>query len=111
MRRSMLLVCLVTGLVAVAAWGQGAGAQSVERVRIADPARKAHGLPAGLLVELASPPQYNRQSVSGDSGRWTGPHYADRGNPGNAGFASVNWAVSFDQRQGDAQAVALANVQ
>jgi len=109
--RRTLLVCLITGLTAVAASGQIAGAQSVERVLIADSARQAHGLPAGLLVELASPTDYNRQSVSGDSGRWSGPRYEERGNPGNAGFASVNWRVSFEEQQGDAQAVALSHVE
>jgi hypothetical protein len=106
----MLLVALVTGLAALAAWGQVAGAQAVERIRIADTARKQHGLPAGLLVELSSPTAYNRQSVSGDSGRWTGPRYEEAGNPGNAGFASLDWTVSFDERQGDAEAIALANI-
>jgi hypothetical protein len=110
MRRRMLLVALVTGLAALVAWSQVAGAQAVERVRIADAARQQHGLPAGLVVELSSPSSYNRQSVSGDSGRWTGPRYEEQGNPGNAGFASLDWTVSFDERQGDAEAIALANV-
>ena len=39
-----------------------------------------------------------------------GPRYEERGNPGNAGLASLNWSVTFDQRQGDAEAVSLANV-
>jgi hypothetical protein len=110
MRRRLLLVALVTGLTALAAWGQVAGAQSVERVQIADAARQAHGLPVGLVVELSSPVDYNRQSVSGDSGRWTGPRYEERGNPANAGVASLDWRVSFDEREGDAEAVTLANV-
>jgi hypothetical protein len=106
----MLLVALVTGLAALAGWCQVAGAQAVERIPIADAARQLHGLPAGLLVELSSPASYNRQSVSGDSGRWTGPRYEERGNPSNANFASLDWTVSFDERQGDAEAIALANV-
>jgi hypothetical protein len=110
MRRRLLLVALVTGLAALATWGQVAGAQAVERIRIADAARQQHGLPAGLLVELSSPTAYNRQSVSGDSGRWTGPRYEEQGNPSNAGFASLDWSVSFDERQGDPEAVSLANV-
>jgi hypothetical protein len=110
MWRRLLLVALVTGLTALAAWGQVAGAQSVERIQIADAARQQHGLPAGLVVELSSPADYNRQSVSGDSGRWTGPRYEERGNPGNDGFASLNWKVSFDEREGDVEAVTLANV-
>jgi hypothetical protein len=110
MRRRLLLVALFTGLAALAAWGQVAGAQAVERIRIADTARQQHALPAGLLVELSSPAAYNRQSVSGDSGRWTGPRFEEPGNPANAGFASLDWTVSFDERQGDAEAIALANV-
>jgi len=110
MRRRLLLVALVTGLTALAVWGQVAGAQSVERVQIADAARQLHGLPVGLVVELSSPVDYNRQSVSGDSGRWTGPRYEERGNPANAGVASLDWRVTFDEREGDAEAVTLANV-
>ncbi len=63
-----------------------------------------------LVVELASPADYDRQSVSGDSGRWTGPRYEERGNPANAGFASLDWRVRFDEREGDAEAVTFANV-
>jgi hypothetical protein len=110
MRRRALLVGLITGLAALAACSQIAGAQAVERIRISDPARQAHQLPPALLVELASPGDYNRQSVSGDAGRWAGPRYEERGNPGNAGLASLDWRVSFDQRQGDAEAVSAANV-
>ena len=89
---------------------QFAGAQALERIRISDPARQEHQLPPGLLVELASPAEYNRQSVSGDSGRWVGPRYEERGNPANAGLASLSWSVSFDTREGDAEAIAHANV-
>jgi hypothetical protein len=89
---------------------QIAGAQALERIQVSDPARQEHQLPPGLLIELASPGEYNRQSVSGDAGRWIGPRYEERGNPGNAGLASLNWSVKFDQREGDAEAVALANV-
>ncbi len=110
MWRRLLLVALVTGLAGLAAWSQVAGARSVERVRIADAARQQHGLPAGLVVELTSPNAYNRQSASGDSGRWTGPRYEERGNPDNAGYSTLDWTVSFDERQGDAEAVAFANV-
>jgi hypothetical protein len=110
MRRPAFLVGIAIGLAVLAAWSQGAGAQAVERIRIADSARQAHGLPAGLTVELTSPADYNRQSVAGDSGRWTGPRYEEPGNPGNAGFASLDWAVSFDERTGDADAAAFAHV-
>lgn len=108
--RRLLLVGLITGLAALAAWSQAAGAQAVERVRIADAARQQHGLPAGLLVELSSPPTYNRTSVTGDSGRWQGPRFEARGNPNDAGFSSLIWSVNFDERPGDAEAIALASV-
>src|SRR5436309_1926819 len=55
MRRLALLLGLITGLIVLASWSQSAGAQAVERIRIADPARQAHGLPAGLTVDLAPP--------------------------------------------------------
>lgn len=111
MRRFSVVFGVLAGLLALAVGTQIAGAQSVERIRISDPARKAHQLPPGLLVELASPTTYNRQSSSGNAGRWAGPRYQQVGHPENAGFASLDWSVSFDQRQGDAEAVAKANVQ
>ena len=110
MRRRLLLVALFTGLTALAVWGQVAGAQSLELIPMPDALRQQHSLPAGLAVQLTSPVDYNRQSVSGDSGRWTGPRYEERGNPGNSGFASLDWRVSFDEREGDTDAVALANI-
>jgi hypothetical protein len=109
--RRPLLIGLVSGLAALAVASQVAGAQSVERIQISDSARRAHGLPPGLLVELTSPTDYNRQAVSGDTGRWSGPRWEERGNPGNAGFSQVDWSVSFEEGQGDAQAVALAHVE
>lgn len=111
MRRVSVVFGSLVGLLALAVGTQIAGAQSVERIRISDPARQAHQLPAGLLVELASPTKYDRQSTSGNSGRWVGPRFEQVGHPENAGFVSLNWSVSFDQRDGDAETVAKANVQ
>src|SRR5438093_5652677 len=111
MRRFSVVFSLLSGLLALAVGTQIAGAQCVERIRISDPARQAHQLPPGLLVELASPTKYDRQSTSGNSGRWVGPHFEQVGHPENAGFASLDWSVSFDQRQGDAEAVAKANIE
>ena len=48
MRRFSVLFALVAGLVALAVGTQIAGAQSVERIRISDPARQAHQLPPGI---------------------------------------------------------------
>jgi carboxypeptidase family protein len=111
MRRISVVFGLLTGLLALAAGTQIAGAQSVERIRISDPTRQGHQLPPGLLVELASPASYNRVSTSGNAGRWQGPRFEQAGHPENTGFASLDWSVSFDQRQGDPEAVAKANVQ
>lgn len=111
MRRISVVFVLLAGLLALVVGTQIAGAQSVERIRISDPTRQAHGLPPGLLVELASPASYNRVSSSEDSGRWQGPRFEQVGHPENSGFASLDWSVSFDQRQGDPEAVAKANVQ
>jgi hypothetical protein len=111
MRRRALLVGLIMGLAALAAFSAIAGAQSVERVQIGDSARRAHGLPPGLFVELVSPADYNRQSVSGASGFWQGPRWEEQGNPGNAGYSSAGWTVTFEEGPGDPQAVALAHVQ
>jgi hypothetical protein len=110
MRRRALLVGLITGLAALVASSQIAGAQSVERIQISDAARREHKLPAGLLVELASPVEYERQTVSGVTGRWAGPRWEESGHPENAGRASLDWSVTFDQRQGDAEVVSQANV-
>ena len=89
--------------------GQGARGQTVERIGIADATRQAHQLPAGLLVELASPTGYERQSTSGNSGRWVGPAYQQAGQ--NAGQTTLDWTVSFDQRDGEADAIAHANIE
>src|SRR4029450_9239651 len=90
MRRRALLACLMAGLAALAAYSHVAGAQSGERIRISDPARQQHQLPAGLLVELESPNEYSRQSVGDNSGRWVGPRWQEAGHPENAGVASLD---------------------
>lgn len=112
MRRFALLTSLLVLPLALAGAGHGArGGQTIERIGITDAARQAHQLPAGLLVELASPTGYERQSASGDSGRWVGARYERIGHPENAGRASLDWAVSFDQSTGEADAIAHAHIQ
>ena len=108
-RRFALLTSLLLLPLAVAGAGQGARGQTVERIGIADATRQAHQLPAGLLVELASPTGYERQSTSGNSGRWVGPAYQQAGQ--NAGQTTLDWTVSFDQRDGEADAIAHANIE
>ena len=110
MRRRALLACLTAGLAALVAYSHVAGAQSVERIRIADPTRQQHQLPPGLLVELESPNEYIRQSVAGNAGRWTGPRWEEAGHPENAGVASLDWSVSFEEGQGDAEQLSQASV-
>jgi hypothetical protein len=102
-------VGLLAGLVTVLLAAQLAGAQVVERVRITDPARAAHGLPPGLVVELTSPTDYNRGTAAPSDGRWVGPQYVARDHS-TSGTSAIDWTVSFDERQGDADAVASANV-
>ena len=111
MRRLALLTSLLVLPLALAGAGQGARGQTVERIGISDATRQAHQLPAGLLVELASPTGYERQSASGDQGRWVGARYEQIGHPENAGLASLDWTVSFDQSTGEADAIAHANIQ
>jgi hypothetical protein len=110
-RRATVLLALLTGLTAIAGASEGARSQTVERIRISDPARQAHQLPPGLLVELAAPIRYERQSTSGESGRWVGPRFEQVGHPENAGLASLDWTVSFDERDGEADAIAHANIE
>jgi hypothetical protein len=90
---------------------QGARGQTVERIRISDADRQAHQLPPGLLVELASPTGYERQSASGEAGRWAGARYEQIGHPENAGQATIDWTVSFDQSTGEADAIAHKNIE
>jgi hypothetical protein len=104
------LIGLLVGSAGVLLAAQIAGAQVVERVRIADPARAAHGLPPGLVVELTSPTDYNRGAAAATDGRWVGPPYIAR-DRSTSGTSAIDWTVTFDERQGDADAVARANVQ
>jgi hypothetical protein len=107
-RRAIVLVVLLVGLATLTGTSEGARGQTVERVGISAADRQAHQLPAGLLVELASPTGYDRQSTSGTSGRWVGPAYQQSGQ--NVGQATLDWTVSFDQRDGEADAIAHANI-
>ena len=110
MRRAIVLFALLIGVTALAGPSQGARGQTVERIGISAADRQAHQLPAGLLVELASPVGYERQSASGDTGRWVGARYEQIGHPENAAQATLDWTVSFDQRDGEADAIAHANI-
>lgn len=107
LRRALLGLLACSGAVLVAA--QLAGAQVVERVRIADQARASHGLPPGLVVELTSPADYNRRFATATNGSWAGPPYVAR-DRSSSGISGLDWTVTFDERQGDADAVAAANL-
>lgn len=90
---------------------QLAGAGVVERIRIADPARRAHGLPAGLVIELNSPPQYARAESTPTSGTWSGPAWTDR-ETGETGTSTMTWRVTFDERPAkELEEVVVRNVE
>ncbi len=86
-----------------------AAATSVERVRVAGPGVTA-AFPRGPSLELTSPPDYRRGSVSVDrtDGRWLGPAYWASADTGKRGSTSIQWSVDFQGRAGPAQAVVLA---
>jgi hypothetical protein len=109
MLRHRLLIGLCFGVLAGLLSTHLAGAGSVERIRIADPARVAHGLPAALSVELTSPDTYTRASTQGTSGQWTGPRYESTRTPGDGGTSTIDWTVAFAERPGDAEAAAIAS--
>lgn len=106
MRRGAALV-LIVGAAAVLAAAQLAGARSVERIRLSDATRTQHGLPPGLVVELASPVDYNRSVAEPNGGSWRGPVYTAR-DGSSSDFSSINWTVTFDERQAEAEAIAAA---
>ncbi len=76
-----------------------AAATSVERVRVAGPGVTA-AFPRGISLELTSPPEYRRGSVSADrtSGRWLGPEYWASGDTSKRGTTSIRWSVDFQGR-------------
>jgi hypothetical protein len=86
-----------------------AAATSVERVRVAGAGVTA-AFPRGISLELTSPPEYRRGSVSVDrtDGRWLGPQYWASGDATKRGTSTIRWSVDFQGRAGPAQAVALA---
>jgi hypothetical protein len=96
MRRA-ILVGLLAGLVAAVVAVQLASAGVVERVRLADPVRQAHGLPPFVSVELGSPDEYERGTASPMSGTWLGPRFEQRDDPQVSGRASIEWSVRFDE--------------
>jgi hypothetical protein len=108
MRRGAALA-LIVGAAALLAVAQLASAQVVERIRISDATRTQHGLPPGLVVELASPVDYNRSATAPNGGSWNGPAYVAR-DGSSSGFSSIDWTVTFDERQGDTEAIAAAHL-
>ena len=95
MRRA-LLVGIFAGLAAVVGAVQLAGAAVVERILITDSIRTGRGLPPGLVIELASPEEYNRGTLAGSEGSWSGPRYQARSDPAVSGPTKIDWRVSFD---------------
>jgi hypothetical protein len=95
MRRA-LLVGIFSGLAAVAGAVQLAGAGVVERIPITDSIRTGRDLPPGLVIELASPVEYNRGTFTGSEGSWIGPRYQARSDPAVGGATKIDLRVSFD---------------
>jgi hypothetical protein len=93
--RRVLLLGLVAGLAAAAWAAQLAGAGVIERIRVSAPVTGTT-LPPGLVIELASPAEYTRATFSGMGGTWTGPRYQARHDPNLAGFAAIDWRLTYD---------------
>ena len=95
MRRA-LLVGIFSGLAAAVGAVQLAGAGVVERIPVTDSVRTGRDLPPGLMIELASPDEYNRGAFTGSEGSWIGPRYQARSNPAVGGPTRIDWRFSFD---------------
>lgn len=84
-----------------------AASKSVERVRVAALSPPA-AVPAGITLELSSPPDYTRGAAGGAEGTWIGPHYQASGDPSLGGNVSMRWSVAFDDTSKSAKAAAIA---
>ncbi len=84
-----------------------AASKSVERVRVAALSPPA-AVPAGITLELASPPDYTRGTVGTAEGTWIGPHYQASGDPSLGGNVSMRWSVGFDDTAKSAKTAAIA---
>lgn len=65
-------------------------------------------VPSGIILELASPPDYTRGTAGDAEGTWIGPHYQASGDPSLAGNVSMRWSVGFDDTSKSAKAAAIA---
>ena len=95
MRRA-LIVGIFAGLAAVVGAVQLASAEVVERIPITDSIRGNRDLPPGLVIELASPEEYNRGTFTGSEGSWIGPRFQARSDPAVGGPTKIDWRLSFD---------------
>ncbi len=95
MRRA-LIVGIFAGLAAVVGAIQLASAGVVERIPVTDSIRAGRDLPPGLVIELASPEEYNRATFTGSEGSWIGPRYQARNDPAAGGPTRIDWRFSFD---------------
>lgn len=93
--RRVLLLGLIAGLAAVAWAAQLAGAGVVERIRVTSPV-PGSSLPPGLVIELSSPAEYTRATLSGMGGTWSGPLFQARNDPNNGGASMIDWRLTFD---------------
>jgi hypothetical protein len=93
--RRVVLLGLIAGLAAAAWATQLAAAGVVERIRVTAPVRGS-ALPPGLVIELASPDEYNRSTFTGMGGTWAGPRYQAVNDPNTGGTATIVWRLTFD---------------
>jgi hypothetical protein len=101
-----LAVLVATGVAASSPAALPAATNGIDRVplRVSTPAT----FPPGLALALASPARFVSGPRAPESGRWLGPRYASTTVPGLAGFSTIDWSVTFDNRPKSAEAAALA---
>jgi hypothetical protein len=105
MKGSILLgVAAAAAILALPAAG---AKRAVDPVRLDGP-QVPRVFPHGVIVELNSPPTYERGTVSGLRGSWVGPQYWPSEKPSLRGRTSIEWTVKFDTHSPSPRAAALA---
>lgn len=109
MRRFPKVLALPVSAAALLLFSAIGWGQSIERVRVASPARPVvEKFPPGVSLVLVSPPDYVRGSVDDASGTWVGPSFRATGNPSLGGKSLIRWSVGFDDKAKDSEAAALS---
>jgi hypothetical protein len=98
-------VLVATGVAASSPAALPAATNGIDRVplRVATPAT----FPPGLALALASPARFVSGPRAPESGRWVGPRYASTTVPGLAGFSTIDWSVTLDNRPQSVEGAAL----